>query len=220
MSIGTWVLMSFGSLSAALAAAQFASDRGHSSGPAMQTAVKLLEIPAALAGMAMSTYTGALLSATSTPLWAAAPRQIAAVFGASAMASGAAALTIAGQGRSASDKAGRALDRIALTASAVELFLLWSLRQRFREQGVDGALNETGWGLAYDLGVMALGAGAPMLHHAASAIELKRAPRRSLMISFAVLAGGFLLRHVLLRAGNTSAKRPKDYFRLTGRVPQ
>jgi hypothetical protein len=35
-----------------------------------------------------------------------------------------------------------------------------------------------------------------------------------------VLAGGFLLRHVLLRAGNTSAKRPKDYFRLTGRVPQ
>jgi formate dehydrogenase iron-sulfur subunit len=30
MSIGTWVLMSFGSLSAALAAAQFASDHGHS----------------------------------------------------------------------------------------------------------------------------------------------------------------------------------------------
>ena len=37
-------------------------------------------------------------------------------------------------------------------------------------------------------------------------------------ISRAVLAGGFLLRHVLLRAGNSSAKRPKDYFRLTARV--
>jgi formate-dependent nitrite reductase membrane component NrfD len=136
------------------------------------------------------------------------------------MASGAAALTIAGQGRSASDEASPVLNRIALVASAVELFLLWSLRRRFREQGVDGALNETGWGLAYDFGVMALGVGAPMLHHVEIVIEPKSAPRRALIISLAVLAGGFLLCHVLLRAGNISAKRPKDYFRLTGRVPQ
>jgi hypothetical protein len=33
MSIGTWVLMSFGPLSAALAAAQFTADRGHSPQP-------------------------------------------------------------------------------------------------------------------------------------------------------------------------------------------
>lgn len=218
MSIGTWVLMSFGSLSAALAAAQFASDHAYFPSRAMQTAVKLLEVPAAMVGMAMSTYTGALLSATSTPLWAAAPRRIAALFGASAMASGAAALTIAEQGRGAPDT-GRPLGRIALVASALELFLLLSLRRRFREQGVDGALNETGWGLAYDFGVMALGAGVPMLHHVESVIEPERAPRRALTISLAVLAGGFLMRHVLLRAGNTSAKRPKDYFRLTGGTP-
>jgi formate-dependent nitrite reductase membrane component NrfD len=62
-----------------------------------------MEIPGALAGMAMSTYTGALLSATSTPLWAAAPRRIAAAFGALAMGSGATALTVAEQGGSASD---------------------------------------------------------------------------------------------------------------------
>jgi formate-dependent nitrite reductase membrane component NrfD len=219
MSIGTWVLISFGSLSAALAAAQFTSDHGHFPGRAMQTAVKLLEVPAALAGMAMSTYTGALLSATSTPLWAAAPRRIAALFGASAMASGAAALTIAEQGRGAPDTS-RPLDRIALVASALEVFLLLSLRRRFREQGVDGALNETGWGLAYDLGVIALGAGMPMLHHVESVIKPERAPRRTRKISLAVLAGGFLLRHVLLRAGNTSAKRPEDYFRLTGKGSQ
>jgi hypothetical protein len=150
--------------------------------------VKLLEVPAALARMAMSTYTGALLSATSTPLWAAASRRIATLFGASAMASGAAALTIAEQGRGASDT-GRPLDRIALVASALELFLLLSLRQRFREQGVDGAPNETGWGLAYDFGAVALGAGVPMLHHIESVIEPERAPRRTLTISLAVLAG-------------------------------
>ena len=217
MSIGTWVLMSFGTFSGALATAQFAVDHGDSPNRAMQTAIKLLGVPAALAGMAMSTYTGALLSATSTPLWAAAPRRIAALFGASAIASGAAALTIAEQSRSACET-GRPLDRIALVAGALELFLLLSLRQRFREQGVDGALNETGWGLAYDFGVMALGAGVPMLHHIENVIEPERAPRRAMTISLAVLAGGFLLRHVLLRAGNSSAKRPKDYFRLTGRV--
>jgi formate-dependent nitrite reductase membrane component NrfD len=219
MSIGTWILMSFASLSAILAAAQFAADHGHSPSLTIRTVIKLLGVPAALGGMVMSTYTGALLSATSTPLWAAAPRRIAAVFGASAMASGAAALTIAGQGHSTSD-AGRALDRIALAASALELFLLLSLRQRFREQGVDGALNESGWGLAYDLGAVALGAGVPVLHHAESMIQPRQPPRPALVISLAVLAGGFLLRHVLMRAGNVSAKRPKDYFRLTGRAPQ
>jgi formate-dependent nitrite reductase membrane component NrfD len=216
MSIGTWVLMSFGTLSGALAAAQFAADHGHSAGRIEQTAIKLMQLPAAFAGMAMSTYTGALLSATSTPLWAAAPRRVAAAFGASAMASGAAALRIAGFRRNASDNTGQALDLIALAASTLELLLLLSLRRRFREQGVDGALNESGWGVAYDLGAAAIGAGIPMLHHV---IEPKKAPRTAMAVSLAVLAGGFLLRHALLRAGNISAKRPKDYFRLTGRAP-
>jgi hypothetical protein len=127
----------------------------------------------------------------------------------------AAALTIAGQGRRASDNTGQALDLIALVANTLELFLFLSLRRRFREQGVDG-----GWGLAYDFGAVALGAGVPMLHHCERMIEPKRPPRPALVIPLAVLAGGFLLRHALLRAGNTSAKRPKDYFRLTGRTPQ
>ena len=143
MSIGTWVLMSFGTFSGALATAQFAVDHGHSPNRAMQTAIKLLGVPAALAGMAMSTYTGALLSATSTPLWAAAPRRIAALFGASAIASGAAALTIAEQSRSACET-GRPLDRIALVAGALELFLLLSLRQRFREQGTAHLMRPDG----------------------------------------------------------------------------
>jgi len=47
----------------------------------MQAAIKLLEISAAFAGMGISTYTGALLSTTSNPLWAATPRRISAAFG-------------------------------------------------------------------------------------------------------------------------------------------
>jgi formate-dependent nitrite reductase membrane component NrfD len=135
------------------------------------------------------------------------------------MASGAAALRIAGFRRNASDDTGQALDLIALAASTLELFLLLSLRRRFREQGVDGAMNESGWGVAYDLGAAAIGAGVPVLHHVERVIEQKK-PRPAMAVSLAVLAGGFLLRHALLRAGNISAKRPKDYFRLTGRAPQ
>jgi formate-dependent nitrite reductase membrane component NrfD len=198
MSIGTYVLMSFGSLSAALAALQCASDCGHSRGRGMQAAIKLLEVPAAFAGMGMSTYTGALLSATSNPLWGAAPRHIAAAFGASAMASGTAALTIADQcsrARGSSKEPRRALDRMALVVSTVEFFLLLSLRRRFHEQRVDGALDDSGWEPAYDLGAVALGAGLPMLSHTASVVASERPPRLKSATSLAILAGGFLLRH-------------------------
>lgn len=215
MSIGTWVLIGFGVLSAVLAALQFAADRGPSRGEPVKISMKLLQLPAALAGMAMSTYTGALLSSTSTPLWAAAPRRIAAVFGASAMASAAAALSVGQQMRGAPGEASRPLDHIALAAAAAEILLLLSLRRRWREQRLDGALDETGWGLVYDFGVIALGAGVPVLHHGRSLFEPKRPPRSALVISLAILAGGFLLRHVLLKAGNSSARRPRDYFRFT-----
>lgn len=214
MSIGTYSLVAFGSLSAALAGAQFAEDRGASPGTIGQMVISLLQVPAALAGMLMSTYTGALLSSTSTPLWAAAPRQIAALFGASAMSAGAAALTI-GLGRGAdAEKPRRALDRVALLASAVELALSISLRNRFCEKEVDETLHETGWGAVYDFGVVVLGAGVPLLHQGARELDgSEQPPRARLLVPLMVLAGGFLLRHLLLQAGNASAKRPKEYFR-------
>jgi protein NrfD len=217
MSIGTYVLMSFGALSTALAAAQFAEDRGPSPNRPIRARIKALQAPAALAGMAMSTYTGALLSSTSTPLWAAAPRRIAALFGASAMASGAATLTIATKRDAGGGEAARALGRLSLLTSAVELALSLSLRARFREQGVDGALHATGLGAAYDIGVVALGAGLPLLHHGARELaHSKPAPKSTVVIPLIVLAGGLLLRQLLLRAGNISAGRPRDYFHFAG----
>jgi formate-dependent nitrite reductase membrane component NrfD len=213
MSIGTWVLMSFGSLSAVLAGAQFASDRGHAPSGMVGGTIKLLQIPAALSGMAMTTYTGSLLSATSTPLWAAAPRTIAASFGAAAMASGAATLRIAERRQAAPDGASRVLDRIGFMASAAELVLMICLRQQLQRRGVGGALRETAWGFAYDIGAVGLGAGVPILHYAQRARQSEHAPRSMLLISLAVLAGGFLLRHILIEAGNASTKRPRDYFR-------
>ena len=209
MSIGTYVLMSFGALSAFLAAVEAAKIRGPLPG-ALERAAKVAQVPAAVAGAAMSTYTGARLAATSTPLWASAPRLIAAAFGASAMSSAAAALTIGEE----SEEAQAALDRLSLVAETAELCLLSGLRGRFREAEVDGVLRETGWGPAYDIAVAALGAGLPL----GLRVSGTKSPGLRLVGALAVLAGAFALRHVLLRAGNESAKRPRDYFRVTRRT--
>jgi formate-dependent nitrite reductase membrane component NrfD len=207
MSIGTYVLTSFGAFSTALAVMELR--RGETGGPS--TSERALEIPAATAGAAMSTYTGALLCATSTPLWAAAPRLIPALFGASAMASAAAALSLA-----ARDSEAEVLGRIEAAASAVELLLLLALRRRLRAVGV-----RTRFGIA----PLLLTAAAPLAHQVANALERpresggateRRAESLGKLASAAVLAGAFLLRHLILTAGNRSAERPRDYFRFAG----
>lgn len=44
--------------------------------------------------------------------------------------------------------------------------------------------------------------------------DRSRAGHRAPKAAVAVLAGAFLLRHSILRAGNRSSQRPRDYFRL------
>jgi formate-dependent nitrite reductase membrane component NrfD len=213
MSIGTYVLLGFGGLSAMLAAAQLRRDLSANYGPG-HTAPRLVQLPAAALGAAMSTYTGALLAATSTPLWAAAPRLLPALFGASAMASAAAALSLTARGLGSEP-----LGRIEAMASAVELCLLTALRRRLRREGVR---------TSFAAAPLWLTAAAPVLREAAKALEAPKSPpaamngaviaRRSapfgMASAVAVLAGAFLLRHAILRAGNRSARQPRDYFRL------
>ena len=55
---------------------------------------RVTQIPAAVAGAGLGTYTAALLSATSTPLLAAAPRLMAARFASSSVMAGASALSL------------------------------------------------------------------------------------------------------------------------------
>jgi formate-dependent nitrite reductase membrane component NrfD len=208
MSIGTYVLLGFAGCSAVLAAAQLRRDVGMRPG-VVEAAARVLELPAAALGAAMSAYTGALLGATSTPLWAAAPRLIPALFGSSAMASAATALSLV-----SSPEESAALDRITLLASASELSLMWGLRRQLRVEGI-----ETKPAVA----PLLLSAAAPWLRKAAPAITGSSPPRQAaapqpargrLVGAIAVLAGAFLLRHAILRVGNRSAQRPRDYFRL------
>ena len=201
MSIGTWVLMSFSGFAGLSAAAQFGADRGWGW---MRRAARVAQVPAAVAGAGLSTYTAALLSSTSTPLWAAAPRALAVRFGSSSVASGAAALSL-GERRGRNR---RALDTIALAALATELAAATASHRTYRRKRVSAALDG-GWGQAERLGATGAGTLLPLGLHAASLLLGRRAPALSGLASLAVLAGSALLRISIMAAGDESARRPE-----------
>jgi formate-dependent nitrite reductase membrane component NrfD len=163
------------------------------------------QVPATITGAAMATYTAALLSATSNPLWAAAPGPLAAVFGASSMASAASALALLQRGAGEERSAAR-LERFASLALVVEHVAMRRAEARWRAAGVARALEEGPPALAHTGGAKAVGMVLPI---AAALLG------RPALAAVAVLAGGALMRHAMLRAGDASAMRPRDYFRVT-----
>lgn len=208
MSIGSYVLMSF-SASSMLTA--FAASTGH------ERVAKASQLPAAAAGAGMSVYTGALLAATSTPLWSAEPRLLAGRFGASAFATAAAALSI-GETLRGNHRNAAALDRATALAALVEYSLGEAAERRYRARGVGGALDEP----RIAAGTRASKQLAVWLPLACLAVN-ELAPRRSRGVSLAgavgVLAGSMIMRATVFRAGNRSAQRPRDAFALTQGTP-
>ena len=212
MSIGSWILVGFGMFSGLVAVAEFAARvpglrwlRGFA---------RVAQVPAAVSGAGISTYTASLLSATSTPLWAAAPRATAVRFGASSMAAGAAALSL-GEGRS---RLGRDLDKVALLALAADLAATLSQDEQFRRKGVDGALVDgalqTFPGMIQELGADAFGTVLPIGLFATSlALTRRRSRVLSGAAALATLAGSAILRISFMAAGDESAKRPEISMR-------
>jgi protein NrfD len=204
MSIGTYVLSSF---SASSMLAFFAGSSGR------ECLATASELPAAAAGAGMSVYTGALLGATSTPVWSAEPQLLAGRFGASAFATAAAALSI-GETLRGHHRNAAALDRATAAATLLEYALGEAWERGLRSRGVGGALDEpavaTGRRASQQLGVW--------LPLACVALN-QLAPRRSRGVSLAgalgVLAGSMIMRATVFRAGNRSAERPRDGFALT-----
>ncbi|MGY2049817.1 NrfD/PsrC family molybdoenzyme membrane anchor subunit [Methylobacterium sp. JK268] len=211
MSIGTWILMGFSGCAGLSAAAQFAADRGIAPG-AMRGLARAAGVPAALFGAGLSTYTAALLSATSTPLWAAAPRALAVRFGASSMAAGAAALAMGEPEGPRRD----ALHGIATAALAVELAGDSAAALAYRRTGVAPATRGPA-GMTETVGAVGLGVLLPLGLYAAERVMRARGrrppPELSLAAGLAVLAGSALLRVSVMAAGDESAARPDVSFR-------
>jgi len=210
MSIGTWLLMGFAGFSGLTAVSQLLADRVPGLGW-MRGAARAGSVPAAAMGAGLSTYTAALLSATSTPLWAAAPQALAVRLGSASVASGAAALSFTER----SGRTGRALDKITLLALALELAATAVSHRTYKQKGVAAALDSS-WGRTEKLGATALGTALPLGLYAMSlATERHRSPGLSRLASLAVLGGSFLLRVSIMGAGDVSADRPEVSFRFS-----
>jgi formate-dependent nitrite reductase membrane component NrfD len=210
MSIGTWILMGFSGFSGLSAAAQFLSDRVPGLG-CMRRAACLSDVPAAVAGAGLSTYTASLLSATSTPLWAAAPQSLAVRFGASSVAAGAASLSLVERRGTTRRK----LDSIAVAALAAEVAATIASHETYRRKGVAEALDG-GWGQVEKIGATGLGTVLPLGLQLASLALARRTPGiLSDVASVAVLTGSLLLRVSMLSAGDASAERPGISFRFS-----
>jgi formate-dependent nitrite reductase membrane component NrfD len=213
MSIGSWTLVAFGTFSGLAAVGQLASDVFGL--PAGRRVARLVGVPAALSGALLASYTGTLLAATSTPLWATGYRILPALFGLSGTATATAALSLILDRCGAPRASVRRLARLSLLASIAELTL--SLRQEriWRRAGVAGPLEEPPLALPYRLGAVGLGTLAPLAIHVTQVLTGRELRMASTLAAVAALAGGYTQRTVLILAGKRSAERPRDYFRLT-----
>jgi formate-dependent nitrite reductase membrane component NrfD len=211
MSLGSWLLTGFGLLSGLTALGELLGRRW----PFARRVGDAAQGPAALAGAGMSVYTAALLSSTSTPLWAAAPAPLAAQFGTSSMAGAASALALM-QRAAGEERSARRLETLAALALAAEWLAGREAERRWRQAGIAAPIEGGTAGALHHGGGKALGVVAPLAAHGLGRVVGGRVgPLLPELASLAVLLGGAAMRHAVLLAGNESACRPQDAFRVT-----
>ena len=206
MSIGTWILTAFSGFSGITAAAAFFGDRFRW----VHRAARVAQVPAAAAGAGLGTYTASLFSATSTPLWAAAPRALAVRFAASSIASGAAALSLCAGRRDVR----RDLDAVCIGALAVELAATLAADSEYKRTGVDRAFQSPD-GHLETIGGTDIGTIVPLGLLAISMLTGSRSRGLSGVAACAVLGGSLMMRIGMIGSGQVSAKRPDISMRFT-----
>ena len=199
MSIGTWILMAFSGFSGITAAAGMLAGRFRW----LLGTARVAQVPAAAAGAGLGTYTASLFSATSTPLWAAAPRALAVRFAASSIASGAAALSLCSPRRDVR----RDLDAICVGALAVELAATLAADVEYKRTGVDRAFHSSD-GQLETVGGVDIGTILPLGLLAVALLTGSRSRGLSATASCAVLGGSLMMRIGMIGSGQVSANRP------------
>lgn len=212
MSIGSYILTGFGAFSGLGAVGEVLGPAGGSVGRIAMGLADASQIPAALTGAGLSTYTASLLSSTSTPLWAAASIPLGGHFGASAVASAAAALSLGEQAAGRSDTSA-SLDTLALLASAADAAFTLAANRRVHARGVHGSVDRPGTGEFGTVALLAVGCVLPMACHLVNKAAGRRSRTLSVLASLGILAGTYIAKASIIRAGNESADRPRDYLR-------
>lgn len=207
MSFGTYIL---GAFVAATTISLLADLPGLRRRPPLRALADVADAGAAVTGAGAATYTAALLSATSNPQWAAAPRALAAQFAASSVAAGAAALALgerAGGRRQAAEK----FEAVATVATLVQAGASLLSDARHRQTGTSEADasreadRRTKLLLATAVPIAAL-----LVGRAAG----ERGGAVAALGSASMLVGSWLLREETLNAGRRAAHRPEAAFSL------
>ena len=189
MNVGAWVLFVNGGASNTAALLELADTLAP---------VKIAaEVVAALAGPALATYTGVLLSDTAVPAWHEAQRELPWLFGASAAASAGAAACVF-----VDPEAAGPARRLAVGGVITETALATTMEMRLGEvgevyrQGPAGRLSVAAKGLTV--------AGASVL-----ATRGRKSRLAAMLGGALVCAGEVCLRYSVMRAGFQSARDPK-----------
>lgn len=219
MSFGSWGLAAFGAISTLATANQIALDVAEHHGPPIggfqRRAETWLTTLAALSGFFVAGYTGTLLAATAVPLWAKRPTLLGPLFLASAMTSGAAAvsavLTISEDGEDIATARLHRLEAISTIAESVFLTAwlvsLGSTSKPLREGHLGSVVlhGVVGAGMALPMSLLAVSGKLP---RPLRRIAAKAAPALT-------LCGVFALRYAVVEGGRLSANDPQATFDLT-----
>ena len=188
MSMGSWILATYGTAAGGAAALQILGRF-----PRLRP---VLDVVAAALGLPMTTYTAVLVADTSIPVWHEARNELPFVFAGSAAASAGAAATLL----VAPAEAGPAR-RLAIGGVAVELAADAVMRRRLGELGE-----------VYDSGDVRQWHTAATACSATGALLLASAGRRrapAMAGSALILTGSLCQRWAVYRAGFASAADPK-----------
>jgi hypothetical protein len=189
MSVGSWILASFGPAVGLGAARELLG--------VLPRLGRAGQLGAALLGPGLSTYTGALLANTAVPAWHEARRELPFIFAGSSLASasGAALLMTAPADAGIPRRMGVIGGVLSVCATARMEHQLGELGSPYREGGAAGTVTRAAKTLT--------AAGAVLV--AASA---RRDRRRPVLGALALLGGSALERWAIFRAGVASAGDP------------
>jgi len=226
MSVGTWLLSGFAAFSGLLAAKQAADDdfivrRESGLGKLLRALPeKPLDLMHGLSGAGLGSYTGVLLAATAVPLWAAGGILLGPLFMATAMASGAAALTIMGiaSGHLKGDDH-RELELVETTAAIAQLGIM-ATREIVLPPEINRHLRQGFWGRVYRFGAIGGGLVLPLGIRAAHRLSRHRVARSlAVVLSILTVLGALAERFALVEAGKLAADDPHAYQALTRGAP-
>jgi hypothetical protein len=207
MSVGVWTLVAYSAAASKAALARLIAARTSSS--VVKRAAQMVLLPADAAslvtGLALSTYTGALIGVTTIPVWARNVRLLPLHFGTSSLGSAAAMLELRHDHP--------ALHRVGLGAAATETSIGAYLEAR-RDTAFD-PLHTGRSGLLIRFGA-ALSGPLPLV------LRLLGRRSRAMRLAAAVsmLAGSAITRFAWMDAGRASAEDPREPLQLDRRTEE